>query len=200
VGGFCELAGDALFNTAVAVDGEGVLLHYRKLHLFAAEKECFTPGDLGLPVATSRWGKLAVCVCYDLRFVETARALSLQGSELICVPTAWVAGFDSERWDEQGYCPQARNVLVQSNLDQVYIACASQAGPTGDYEFLGSSLVSDPYGKAALGPLAGSQHELATIEIELDAVQRAQDRDLLINPRRDRRTDVYGLAVSGTVL
>jgi predicted amidohydrolase len=111
-----------------------------------------------------------------------------------------VPGFDREQWDHDGFCPQARNVLVQSNLDQVYIACASQAGPAGGYEFLGSSVVSDPYGKAVLGPLAGSRHELGVVGIELDSVQRAQDRDRLINPRRDRRTDVYGLAVNGTVL
>jgi predicted amidohydrolase len=200
VGGFCEAAGGSLFNAAVAVGADGVLLHYRKLHLFATEKGCFTPGDLGLPTVETEFGTIAACVCYDLRFVETARALSLQGAELICVPTAWLPGFDQERWDEHGYCPQARNVLVQSNLDQVYIACASQAGAAGDYEFLGSSLICDPYGKAVVGPLPGSADELAVAEIDLDAVHRAQDREPLINPRRDRRTDVYGLSVSGTVL
>ncbi len=200
VGGFCERLGDALFNSAVAVDASGLLLHYRKLHLFSSEKGCFTPGDLGLPVAETPFGPLAVCVCYDLRFVETARALSLQGAALICAPTAWLPGFDDERWDEHGFCPQARNALMQANLDQVYIACASQAGVSGGYDFLGSSLISDPYGRAALGPLPGSVPALAIAEIDLDAARRAQDRDLLINPRRDRRTDVYGLTVSGTVL
>ncbi len=200
VGGFCEAAGRALFNTAVAVAGDGLLLHYRKLHLFASEKQCFTRGDLGLPTVETEFGTLGVCVCYDLRFVETARALALQGAEIICVPTAWLPGFDKERWDERGYCPQAHNALVQSNLDQVYIACASQAGLAGDYDFLGSSLIADPYGKPVIGPLPGSDEELALSEIDLDAVDRAHDRELLINPRRDRRTDVYGLSVSGTVL
>lgn len=200
VGGFCERAGSAIFNSSVAVGADGVLLHYRKLHLFAAEKECFAPGDLGLPVAQTELGTIATCVCYDLRFVETVRALSLQGAELICVPTAWLPGFDQERWDEHGYCPQARGAFVQSNLDQVYIACASQAGPAGEHDFLGSSLISDPYGKTVLGPLSGSTSDLATVQVDLDGVRRAHDRGLLINPRRDRRTDVYGLSVSGTVL
>jgi predicted amidohydrolase len=200
VGGFCERAGSAIFNSSVAVGTDGLLLHYRKLHLFAAEKECFSPGDLGLPIAQTALGTISTCVCYDLRFVETVRALSLQGAELICVPTAWLPGFDHERWDEHGYCPQARGVFVQSNLDQVYIACASQAGRAGEYDFLGSSLISDPYGKTVLGPLPGSTRELATAQVDLDGVRRAQDRDLLINPRRDRRTDVYSLSVSGTIL
>jgi len=200
VGGFCERVGDALFNSAVAVGGSGLILHYRKLHLFSTEKQCFVPGDRGLPVAETPFGTLAVCVCYDLRFVETARALSLQGAALICVPTAWLPGFDNDLWDEHGFCPQARNAMIQANLDQVFIACASQAGASGGYQFLGSSLVSDPYGKPLLGPLPGSAPALATVELDLDAAREAQDRDLLINPRRDRRTDVYGLSVSGTIL
>jgi predicted amidohydrolase len=200
VGGFCERDGDALYNTAVAVAGDGVVLHYRKLHLFASEKGCFAPGDLGLPVAETAFGVIGVCVCYDLRFVETARALTLQGAELICVPTAWLPGFDSERWDSEGYCPQARGAQLQANLDQAYIACASQAGPSGEHDFLGSSLLCSPYGKTVLGPLPGGTEQLASAAIDLDAVSRAHQRDKLINPRTDRRTDVYGLAVGGAVL
>jgi predicted amidohydrolase len=199
-GGFCERDGDSLYNAAVAVGADGVVLHYRKLHLFASEKECFAPGDLGLPIAETQFGVIGICVCYDLRFVETARALALQGAELIGVPTAWLPGFDSERWDEHGYSPQARGAQLQANLDQAYIACASQAGVSGPYDFLGSSLLCDPYGKTLLGPLPGSAPELAMAQIDLDSVRRAHERDTLINPRSDRRTDVYGLAVSGTVL
>jgi N-carbamoylputrescine amidase len=200
VGGFCERDGDALYNSAVAVSADGIVLHYRKLHLFASEKGCFAPGDLGLPVAETPFGVVGACVCYDLRFVETARVLALRGAELICVPTAWLPGFDAERWDLDGYSPQARGAQLQANLDQAYIACASQAGPSGEHDFLGSSLLCNPYGKTVLGPLSGDTQELATAAIDLDAVSRAHERDNLINPRTDRRTDVYGLAVGKTVL
>ena len=63
VGGLCERDGEALYNTAVAVGPEGVLLHYRKLHLFGEEKVCFRAGNLGLPVAPTRFGVIGVCVC-----------------------------------------------------------------------------------------------------------------------------------------
>jgi predicted amidohydrolase len=200
VGGFCEREGDRIYNTAVAVDKGGVALHYRKLHLFASEKGSFSPGDCGLPVAQTSLGTLGVCVCYDLRFVETARVLALRGAELVCVPTAWLPGFDTERWDADGYCPQARGAQLQANLDQVFIACASQAGPSGDNDFLGSSLICDPYGKTVLGPLPGATTELALATIDLDAAAAAQERGNAINPRIDRRTDVYGLQVGDKVL
>jgi predicted amidohydrolase len=198
--GFCERDGERLYNTAVLIGPEGIALHYRKLHRFSTEKQIFTPGDLGLPVARTQVGVIGLCVCYDLRFVETVRILALQGAELVCVPTAWVPGFDRQRWDSEGYCPQARGAVLQANLDQVHIACASQAGPDGDLQFLGSSVVCDPYGAVLLGPMSGDDAELALVTVDLDAVARARDRGALINPFEDRRSDVYELSVAGTVL
>jgi N-carbamoylputrescine amidase len=196
-GGFCESAGDDLFNSAVLVSGSGVELHYRKLHLFAAEKHAFTPGDLGLPVVSTRLGRIGLCVCYDLRFVETVRILALRGAELILVPTAWLPGFDNVRYDEDGLAPQVRNVLLQANLNQVFIACASQAGPHGELDFLGSSLVVDPRGKALAGPLSHDADDIAVVEVDLAEAERAQTRIPLVEPRADRRTDVYGIVVAG---
>jgi N-carbamoylputrescine amidase len=199
-GGFCERDGDALYNTAVVVGPEGVMLHYRKLHLFASENGAFSPGNLGLPVWQTRWGTLGLCVCYDLRFVEVARILSLRGAELLCVPTAWLAGFDAERWDERGMCPQAEGAVLQANLNQVFIACASQVGIHGGVEFLGSSVIADPYGKVVTGPLSGTADDVVVAEIDVSAAARAQVRAPLIRPRADRRTDVYGLWNEGEVL
>jgi len=200
VGGFCELAGDALYNTAVAVGPEGLLLHYRKVHLFAEEKNTFAPGDLGFPVASTPAGTLGICVCYDLRFVEAARLLALRGAQVVCVPTAWLPGFDAERWDAEGMCPQAHGAVLQANLNQVFIACASQRGLVGGLDFLGSSVLADPYGKRVLGPLRG-ENELALADVDLDETVRAQVRAPLISPRADRRTDVYGLwSADGEIL
>jgi predicted amidohydrolase len=199
-GGFCERDGDALFNTAVVVGGEGVLLHYRKLHRFGAEKEIFAPGDRGLRVVETPAGTIGLCICYDLRFVETVRILALSGAELICVPTAWLLGFDELRWDSEGFATQARGAQLQANLDQVYIACSSQAGRAWDLDFLGSSLVCDPRGRVLIGPMDGEREGSALVTVDLDEVVRAHDRGDLINPLDDRRSDVYGLAVEGNLL
>jgi predicted amidohydrolase len=199
-GGFCERAGDLLFNSAVIVGGDGVALHYRKLHPFREEKHVFEPGDLGLAVADLPFGRVGACICYDLRFVETVRLLALQGAELICVPTAWLPGYDRRKWDARGLAPQADGAIMQANLSQVFIACSSQAGSRDGREFLGSSIVAGPQGELVAGPLPGSSEETAVIEVDLDAVAGAQTRDELITPRADRRTDVYGLALGDRVL
>lgn len=195
--GFCERDGDRLFNTAVVVGPKGVVLHYRKLHLFGREKEIFEPGDLGLPLADTEFGKVGLCVCYDLRFLEVARAAALRDAGMLIVPTAWLPGYDQERWDADGYCPQARGAAYQANHNQIYILCASQAGENGVFDFLGSSLIADPYGKALAGPLPGDSAQLAYADLDLDKTVRAQQRDVLVSPRIDRRTDVYGIYVDG---
>lgn len=198
-GGFCEAHEAAIFNTAVIVSSEGVILHYRKLHLFAEENNAFSKGDRGLPIVHTDLGVLGLCVCYDLRFVEVMRALALQGVELLCVPTAWLAGFDSQP-QVGSTCFQAQGTILQANLNQIYVACASQVGTPGAYGFLGSSVVAGPYGDVIAGPLSSTDDEIAVIKVDLAAVEKAQHRGSLINPRKDRRTDVYGIAVGGEIL
>jgi N-carbamoylputrescine amidase len=199
-GGFAEREGDRIFNTAVLVGPHGPVLHYRKLHLFSGEKDVLAPGDLGLPVVQTQVGVIALCVCYDLRFVETLRALSLSGAELVCVPTAWVVGFDAQRWDADGFCPQARGALLQANLDGVFVACASQVGRLGGHEFLGSSVVGDPRGQCIAGPLSPAHSDLALADLDLSMVGTTRNRGGGIHPREDRRTDVYALELDGVRL
>jgi N-carbamoylputrescine amidase len=200
VGGLVERSDDRLYNSAVAIGPQGLIAHYRKVHLFAGEKQTFTPGDLGFPTALTRFGTIGVCVCYDLRFVEVTRILSLRGAEVICVPSAWVPGFDQTRWDDSGMAPQARTAEVLANLNQVYIACASQAGRHGGQEFLGSSVVIDPYGRRSLGPMSGTSDQIETVVVDLGDSARSQFRGTGISPRADRRRDVYGIKVGEDVL
>lgn len=199
-GGFCERDGELLYNSAMLVGSEGLLLHYRKLHLFDQEKNVFAPGDLGLPVAPTPMGRIGICVCYDLRFVEVARSLALQGADIVVVPTAWVRGFDPKPRDAMGYIGQLRGAAVQSNLNQIYMACASHCGTAGGISFLGSSAIIDPYGHLLSGPMDDDEEAIAIAEVDLGIARAAQCRSALVRPREDRRTDVYRLNVSGTDL
>lgn len=197
-GGFCEKGQDGqLYNSAMLVGADGLLLHYRKLHLFDYEKKVFAPGNLGLPVADTWLGRIGLCVCYDLRFVEVLRLLALQGVTLAAVPTAWVGGFDQSPRDQEGFITQARGVVVQANLNQVYVACASQAGIIGNQVFLGNSLIVDPFGKVLSGPLDDNSQCVIVADYSPQLALAAQHRSELINPRDDRRTDVYGVTIVG---
>jgi predicted amidohydrolase len=196
-GGFCERQGDRLFNSAILVGPDGLAGHYQKLHLFDSEKLIFAPGERGLGVHHTPFGNIGICVCYDLRFVEVARVLALAGADLIAVPTAWVKGFDPKPRDAMGYIGQARGAILQANLNQVYIACASQCGHVGATEFLGSSLIADPYGAVLEGPMGDDEERIAVADFDNAVAEASRVRSPLVRPREDRRTDVYAVMSGG---
>lgn len=200
VGGFCERDGDKLYNSVLLVGPEGLRGHYRKLHLFNKEKLIFAPGNKGLPVYKTDFGMIGICVCYDLRFVEVTRVLALRGADLIAVPTAWVAGFDRAKAPITGLIGQAAGAVVQANLNQVYMACASQSGFNGTTTFLGSSLVAGPFGEVLEGPMDDMEQGLRFATFDPSRARDSQVRSDLIKPREDRRSDVYSIQVDDTVL
>ena len=117
------------------------------------------------------------------------------------MPTAWTAGFDTAQWDTDGFCPQARGAVLQANLDQVAVACASQVGEfEGAGRLLGSSVLVGPTGEVLAGPLSGSRPDVGTTTIDLDTVAAARVRAERIRPTEDRRTDVYGLRLGDRTL
>jgi N-carbamoylputrescine amidase len=190
VGGICEREGNALYNTSVLVGPEGLLAVYRKLHLFGEERLMFMPGDAGLPVVTLPFGRVGLLTCYDLRFFEAARIVSLQGADLIAVTTAWTLGFD-RALPPDGIIDQVRAAAVQSNVCQVFMAAASRVGTDGDLRYLGSSVIVDPYGRLVCGPMSRDHEGVEVANVDLADARRAKVRDPLITPLADRRTDVY---------
>ncbi len=88
-----ERAGNACFNSLAMADADGRLLGvYRKTHIPNAigyqEKEYFSPGDTGFRVWDTAAGRIGVGICWDQWFPEAARAMALQGAELLLYPTA----------------------------------------------------------------------------------------------------------------
>ena len=87
--GMPERDGKRVFNSAVAVDGQGRVVGVgRKLQLFGSvEPGVFTPGD-SLTIVTMGQIRIGLMICYDVEFPELARSLARSGAEIICVPTA----------------------------------------------------------------------------------------------------------------
>src|ERR1700680_4275431 len=92
-------------NTAAVLDADGSLLGiYRKLHIpddpLYYEKFYFTPGDLGFPNFDTRFGRIAVLVCWDQWYPEGARVASLRGANILFYPTA--IGWHPSEKEENG--------------------------------------------------------------------------------------------------
>ena len=78
-------------NLGFCLDSVGLELR-PKIHPFGEEKEHFEGGDFISPVAT-KWGRVGLEICYDLRFPEVARSLALQGADFLVT----VAQFPASR-------------------------------------------------------------------------------------------------------
>ncbi len=82
-----------LYNTVVMIDADGsVLGKYRKSHIPDGtgyqEKFYFSPGDTGFRVWKTKVGTVGVAICWDQWFPEAARAMALQGADILLYPTA----------------------------------------------------------------------------------------------------------------
>jgi deaminated glutathione amidase len=157
VAGVFEPAPDGrVYNTAVAYDTTGELVtSYRKLHLFDAfgqrESDNVAPGS---DVVTCELGGLHVGlqICYDVRFPELSRALTLAGATLLLVPASWASGlFKEEHW--------VTLVRARAIENTVWVAAVGQV-PDADEPThrnlagVGRSMLVDPFGvvRADLGP------------------------------------------------
>lgn len=87
VAGIYERVGPVIYNTAVLIDRKGALAgSYRKTHLPREEVEGgLTPGD-SYPTFETDFGRVGLMICWDVQFPEPARALALQGAEVLLLP------------------------------------------------------------------------------------------------------------------
>ena len=113
--GLVENENGTLYNTAVLIDRQGrVAGKYRKVFLPLEDLEAgITPGD-HYPVFDTDFGRIGIAICYDIQFVDPARALTVQGAEIIFCPN-WGSNF-----------PVAARALE----NQVYIATSGYDVPS----------------------------------------------------------------------
>ena len=176
--GYCEDAPDGPYNSTVCVSGEGVWGHHRKVHLPVRDKDVYTAGD-GFAAFDTPLGRLGMMICYDKLFPESARALALDGAEMVACLSAWpVSRADpaslrrgSRRFRQFDLFDQAR-----AAENQVVWISSNQTGSFGGLRFLGHAKVVDPEGGVLRR--TGARASLAVADVDLAAL-RARARDPL---------------------
>ncbi len=168
------------YNTAALYGPDGDLRGaYRKVHLWAplGEVEHMTPGE-ALPAFDLPWGRVALAICYDLRFPELWRRYADAGAQLILIPAEW----PTRRVEHWRLLLQARAVE-----NQLFVAGCNRAGAGADGEFGGHSAVVDPWAQRRVE--AGPEPGLFVTSLDLDEVERNRR---LFPFLADRRPEVYG--------
>ena len=178
------------YNTSALIAPSGdVVARYRKIHLFDVAVEAgpadvesarVTPGDE--PVVADVDGvRLGLTICYDVRFAELYRALSLLGAEVLTVPANFTERTGRDHWE----------VLLRARAIEngAYVLAPSQInGPPGQPAF-GRTMVIDPWGIV----VAQAPDVVGIVRAEIDTARVASIRRQ-IPVLANRRPATYDVA------
>ena len=137
---------------------------YDKMHLFRFERgeerydeaRTLDPGTGGVALS-SPFGRLALSVCYDVRFPELYRALG--DFDIMFVPSAFTVPTGAAHWE----------TLLRSRAieNQAYVVAPAQGGlHPGGRRTYGHSMIVDPWGEVLGVRPEGEGVLLAEIDLE----------------------------------
>lgn len=176
------------YNTASVIDADGKYLgKYRKTHIPHThpgfwEKFYFRPGNLGYPVFDTAVGKVGVYICYDRHFPEGARALGLNGAEIVFNPSATVAGLSQYLWEIEQPAHAVAN--------QYFVGAINRVGheqPWDIGKWYGSSYFCNPRGEM-IAQAGEDNDEVVIADMDLEQIEEVRQVWQFF---RDRRPDAY---------
>lgn len=174
------------YNTAAVIDADGSYLgKYRKTHLPHIdgfwEKFYFRPGNLGYPVFDTAVGKVGVYICYDRHFPEGARALGLNGAEIVFIPSATSRGLSMHLW----FIEQTAHAIANG----YFVGTINRVGqePLGDNDYYGSSYFCNPRGQI-IAQASDTEEEVLVADLDLDLIKEVRN---VWQFYRDRRPELY---------
>jgi len=195
-GSIPEKSNSKYYNTAYIFDRNGIQIgRHRKMHLFdidIKDGQRFMESDIlsagnKITVVDTQFGKIGVAICYDIRFPELTRLMTLSGAQVIFIPAAFNMTTGPAHWE----------LLFRSRAldNQVYLfATASAQNPDADYKSYGHSLAVSPWGKI-IKQL--DYHEGILIN-NVDKTHLQEIRKQL-PVLKHRRSDIYDLSLKSKV-
>jgi len=188
-GSMPERDGARIYNTSFVFDSQGrQAARHRKMHLFDIdvkggqrflESETFTAGD-EVTVFDTPYGRLGLCICFDMRFPELSRVMALQGAQAILAPAAFNMTTGPMHWELM-----FRQRAVDNQLFTIGVAPARDEQSA--YVSYGNSIACSPWGKVLCR--ADAAGELLIAELDFAENEAVRTQLPLLSARR---TDVYG--------
>lgn len=178
-GSVANVRGGKVYNTAMVFDREGnCVASYDKTHLFTpmGEDDYFTPGD-HLCRFTLDGVSCGLIICYDIRFPELTRSLTVQGLDMLFMVSQW---------------PNVRTFHLRSLTtaraieNQMFLCCCNSCGTAGQTVYGGNSAVIDPWGETIA--LAGESEQMLSANCDFSILQNIRSS---INVFADRRPELY---------
>ncbi|MGI6328834.1 MAG: carbon-nitrogen hydrolase family protein [Dethiobacteria bacterium] len=176
-----------IYNTAVLLGPDGIIACYRKTHLpYLGVDRFVTAGENPYKIIDTPLGKIGLMICYDLRFPEPARILSLLGAQVILLPTNLSKGGEAHL-----------NFFLKARAceNRVFIISANRIGEEKGSVFVGRSQIVDPSGNC-LAEASSDKEEIISCIIE---PHQADNKRIIVIPHKyemhifnDRKKQLYG--------
>ena len=183
-----ELTDGKVYNTSYVFDPSGrCAARHRKLHLFDIavpggqsfrESATLSPGS-EVTVFDTPWGRMGLCICFDLRFEELCRLMALEGARVLLAPAAFNMTTGPAHWEL---------LLRQRAVDNqcFTVGAAPARDEAASYVAWGHSIVCDPWG--AVLHQCGAGEEVAVTELDMAQVSAVRRQLPILSARR---TDIY---------
>lgn len=183
-GSIPEKEKENIYNTSYIFDRNGSLVaKHRKIHLFNIdinkgikfrESEIISPGNK-VTVIDTEFGRIGVCICYDIRFPELFIKMVCDGAGIIIIPAAFNMTTGPAHWK---ILTRARALDGQFFL----IAAAPARNKNLSYTSYGHSVIVDPWGKIIA--CAGFEEKILYGTINLEDIERIREQLPVLKHRR----------------
>ena len=178
---------DELHNSALMIDGSGLIGRYNKVHLPHLGVDRFVDRGLACDqIFTTQSGcKVGLGICYDSSFPEPMRALGLAGADVIALGTNWPVA--ASRTAE--IVPPARSME-----NHLFFVAANRIGEERGFEYCGLSSICGPDG-VELARAKGAEETELIVDIDLEQarnkrIERTPGKHV-IDRFADRRPEMY---------
>lgn len=183
---------DKYFNSAVVIDHMGKLMPtYDKIHIpqdpLFYEKNYFESGKSGYKVYDTKFGKIAVLICFDQWFPEATRAVTLLGAEIIFYPTAIGYIVGDKSFEGDWYNAWETVMRGHAIANSVNVVAVNRVGKEDKLQFWGQSFVTDSFGKI-LKRASKNKEEVLMLSLNLSLNKKIRDAWGFF---RNRRPDTY---------
>jgi len=185
------------FNTSLTFGPTGELLAtHRKVHLFDIdipgkikfkESEVLDPGNKVTLIDLPEYGKIAIAICYDIRFPELATIAARKGAFLLLYPGAFNLTTGALHWE----------LLARARAtdNQIYTAlCSPARDMSADYHAWGHSMIVDP--NAEIKEELDEKEGIIAFELDGDRIEEIR-KGIPISTQR--RFDVYPDVSKGNI-
>ena len=189
-GSIPEKEGERIYNTCIVLGRDGSIIgRHRKMHLFDIdvagkirfkESEVLSEGN-DITVVNTEFCKIGTAICYDIRFPELSRLMTMEGAEVIILPGAFNMVTGPAHWE----------LLIRTRAldNQVFIAAVSPARDSkASYKAYGNSMITGPWGNILAR--AGEKEEIVFADIDASEIEKVRRELPLL---KQMRSDIYRL-------